>query len=161
MRAAVSPATGGCFAVVGRLRRCCCSYGLPVAGHARVGAGWSPRSRPPRLLQLSNIAWRGAPLCFPAASSSRPARAAAPLFQLLSSTSSSSTTTSSSLISLLLLLSLISAFSREGSRYMEHNQNTSPCRLGARCLRQPLCRPRAPRLSLSALSLSRPRRMIG
>ncbi|KAM3195437.1 hypothetical protein ACQJBY_071519 [Aegilops geniculata] len=51
MRAAVSPATGGCFAFVGRLRRCYCSYGLPVVGRARAGAGWAPRSRPPRLLQ--------------------------------------------------------------------------------------------------------------
>ncbi|XP_048534700.1 uncharacterized protein LOC125513585 isoform X3 [Triticum urartu] len=50
---AVSPVTGGCFAFVDRLRccYCCCSYGLLVAGAARVGAGWAPSSRPPRLLQ--------------------------------------------------------------------------------------------------------------
>ncbi|XP_044456904.1 uncharacterized protein [Triticum aestivum] len=51
VRAAVLPMTGGCFAFVDRLRCCCCSYGLPVTGPARVGAGWAPSSRPPRLLQ--------------------------------------------------------------------------------------------------------------
>ncbi|XP_048570574.1 uncharacterized protein LOC125551381 isoform X1 [Triticum urartu] len=71
VRAAVSPVTGGCFAFVDRLRCCCCSYGLPVTGQHALGLAWAPSSRPPA---SSNIAWRGAPLCFRAASSSRAAR---------------------------------------------------------------------------------------
>ncbi|XBI54084.1 hypothetical protein VPH35_036191 [Triticum aestivum] len=112
MRAAVSPVAAsrssvGCGAVAAHM-------GSQWPGLAGLPGAGLPAS--------SNITWRGAPLCFLAASSSRPARAAAPLFQLFSSASSSS----SSLISLLLLLSLISAFSREGSLHMEQNQNASP-----------------------------------